>query len=394
LKNQKKGQTPFSTAPLTPLFFSAATLTPLYLPLSTLIFQKASESMKKLRWGFLSTAGIGRKNWVALRNAENCTVAAVASRDIERSRKFIGECQGAAPFATSPVPLGSYEELIASPEVDAVYIPVPTALRKEWVLRAARAGKHILCEKPCATSTSELEEMLAACRANGVQFMDGVMFMHHPRLGRIRAILDKGAGIGAVRRIATMFSFSGGEEFFQNNIRLQSSLEPAGCLGDLGWYCIRFALWTMNWQMPVEVSGRAGYSCGGGQIAPVPTEFSGEMVFADGSSAGFFCSFRSPIQQWAHISGTGGWLRMGDFILPPNNHECSYQLNGTETVVKCCDCGGAHDESRKMSQEANMFRNFAAQLQSGKLNEDWPKWSLKTQQVMDACLESARASGK
>jgi predicted dehydrogenase len=348
--------------------------------------------MKKLCWGFLSTAGIGRKNWAAIRNAENCSLVAVASRDIERSRKFITECQKASPLETLPTPLGSYEELIASPEVDAVYIPMPTALRKEWVLRAARAGKHILCEKPCATSTSELEEMLAACRVNGVQFMDGIMFMHHLRFGRIRTVLDDGASIGAVRRIETMFSFSAGEKFFQNNIRLQSDLEPGGCLGDLGWYCIRLILWTMNWQMPLEVTGRAGYACGDGRgDAAVPTEFTGEMIFADGASAGFFCSFLSPLQKWAHISGTAGWLRMDDFVLPANDHEAFFQLSGKEVPVKCCDCVGEHDGSRRMSQEANMFRNFAAQVQSGKLNEEWPQWSLKTQQVMDACLGSARS---
>ncbi len=124
------------------------------------------EFMKKLRIGFLSTAGIGRKNWKAILNSGNCVVSAVASRDVEKSRDFIDECQREFAFAEHvPDALGSYEELIASPDVDAIYIPLPTGLRKEWVLRAAAAGKHILCEKPCATSAAELEEMLAACRA-------------------------------------------------------------------------------------------------------------------------------------------------------------------------------------------------------------------------------------
>ena len=86
--------------------------------------------------------------------------------------------------------------------------------------------------------------------------MDGVMFMHSPRLARVREILDDGKSIGDVRRISSAFSFYPGEEFFRNNIRVNGALEPAGCLGDLGWYCIRFALWTMNWQMPRR--GRAG----------------------------------------------------------------------------------------------------------------------------------------
>jgi len=93
--------------------------------------------MNKLRIGFLSTAGIGRKNWKAIFSSGNCTVSAVASRDLERSRRFIADCQRETPFETPPSPLASYEELIASREVDAVYIPLPTGLRLEWVRRAA-----------------------------------------------------------------------------------------------------------------------------------------------------------------------------------------------------------------------------------------------------------------
>ena len=101
--------------------------------------------MTKLRWGILGTAGIARKNWRAIYDSGNSIVTAVASRDVARSRKFIDECQAQNPFHPSPLALGSYEALIASPQVDAVYLPLPTGLRKEWVLRAAAAGKHVLC---------------------------------------------------------------------------------------------------------------------------------------------------------------------------------------------------------------------------------------------------------
>ena len=154
------------------------------------------------------------------------------------------------PFETKPVALGSYEELLASKNVDAVYIPLPTALRQEWVVRAANSGKHVICEKPCAVSSANLEEMISACKKNNVQFMDGVMFMHNRRLDQIRAVLDDGASIGQIKRIVAQFSFPGSEEFFRKNIRVNAALEPAGCLGDLGWYDIRFALWAMNWQLP------------------------------------------------------------------------------------------------------------------------------------------------
>ena len=230
--------------------------------------------MNKLRWGILSTAAIARENWRAIRDSGDSVVTAVASRDAMRSRKFIDDCQREAPAATTPAALGSYEALLASREVDAVYIPLPTGLRKEWVLRAAAAGKHVLCEKPCGLSVADVREMTEACQKNRVQFMDGVMFMHNPRLPRLRELLDDGKTIGPIRRIMSVFSFGNDEAFFDANIRVHSALEPTGCLGDLGWYCIRFALWAMNWTLPREVTSKI-LSVRANRLSPsaVPADF-------------------------------------------------------------------------------------------------------------------------
>ena len=256
--------------------------------------------MNKLRCGILSTADIARKNWRAIRDSGNLVVTAVASRNAARSRKFIDDCQRDAPSEMTPAALGAYEALIASSEVDAVYIPLPTGLRKEWVLRAAAAGKHVLCEKPCGLGLADVREMTDACQKNRVQFMDGVMFMHNPRLRRLRELLDDGKTVGPIRRIMSVFTFAGGETFFDANIRVHAALEPTGCLGDLGWYCIRFALWAMNWQLPREVTGRI-LSARGNRLSPsaTPADFSGELIFADGPSLGFYCSFRAQFQNWS-----------------------------------------------------------------------------------------------
>lgn len=346
--------------------------------------------MNKLRWGILSTAGIARKNWRAIRDSGNSVVTAVASRAAARSLKFIEECQREHPAETSPIVFGSYEALIASPNVDAVYIPLPTGLRKEWVLRAAAAGKHVLCEKPCGLSLADVQAMTDACARNRVQFMDGVMFMHNPRLARLREILDDDQNFGRIKRIMSVFSFATAENFFDANIRVNSELEPTGCLGDLGWYCIRFSLWAMNWQLPREVTGRI-LSARGNRLSSgsVPTDFSAELVFDDQTSAGFYCSFLAEMQNWAHVGGAKGYLRVPDFVHSFNVHEPAFEVNKAEVRVKCCDCDGAHTDSRVMAQDSLMFRNFAAQVRSGKLNDDWPMWALKTQQVMDACMKSA-----
>ncbi|HEX9139346.1 MAG TPA: Gfo/Idh/MocA family oxidoreductase, partial [Steroidobacteraceae bacterium] len=113
-----------------------------------------------IRWGIMGAANIARKSWWAIGRSGNATVTAVASRETDRAHSFIAECQETAPMSAPPAALGSYEELLASRDVDAVYIPLPTGIRKEWVLRSAAAGKHVLCEKPCAASAADLEEMI------------------------------------------------------------------------------------------------------------------------------------------------------------------------------------------------------------------------------------------
>jgi predicted dehydrogenase len=358
-----------------------------------------------LRWGILGTAHIAKKNWLAIRNSQNGVLVAVASRTLERSRSFIAECQAAAPFPTPPRALGGYGELLKADDIDAVYIPLPTGLRKEWVLRAAQAGKHIVCEKPCAVSVSDLVEMLEACRRARVQFMDGVMFMHSRRLDLIREVLTDGRTIGPIRRINSAFSFSAPEAFFSSNIRGRSQLEPHGCLGDLGWYCIRFALWTMDGHLPRRVSGRviSESSAQAGQSS-VPTEFSGELFFDGGVSAGFYCSFITGLQQWVNISGTQGCLEVRDFVLPYYGCEAAFVTSQPDQVVQGCDFNmesnlrqwavREYGNSHPTAQESNLFRRFAVQVQSGALNETWSAMALNTQRVMAACRESALSDGK
>ena len=351
--------------------------------------------MKKLRIGFLGTAGIGRKNWKAIFHSGNAVVAAVGSRDVKKSRKYIDDCQREFAFAETPRAFGSYEEMLASPEVDAVYVPLPTGLRKDLVVRAAQNGKHVLCEKPCAANLTDLDAMLAACKKYSVQFLDGVMFMHSPRLEKIRAVLDDGKSVGHLRRISSAFSFYSGEDFFNTNIRTDGTLEPAGCLGDLGWYSIRFALWTLNWQLPHTVTGKilSQSTATGGRI-PTPTEFAGELIFAGGVSAEFYSSFLTGRQQWAHVSGRNGWLRLPDFVHPLNSYEPAFEVNekilAVASDVKCPSGVDPMVQGHATAQDARMWRNFANQIFSGGLNSDWPMWALKTQKVLDACLEAGR----
>lgn len=354
--------------------------------------------MKKLRWGILGAASIARKNWKAFFNSGNSVITAVAARDIERGTQFVAECQSRFAFHPAPKVFGSYQQLLASPEVDAVYVPLPTALRKEWVIRAAEAGKHVFCEKPCAVSAGDLREMIAACRKHRVQFMDGVMFMHNPRMAAVRAVLDDETRIGPIRRIESTFSFAGNAKNFSENIRVQGTMEPAGCLGDLGWYCLRFTLFAKRWELPVKASGHILARAADGVT---PTEFSGELIFSDGTSAGFYCSFVIESQQWVSVMGERGTVRLSDFVHPRNSYEAEFEVNQTSHRVVAIPAtevpvhaGVLGEFGHPTAQDTLMIRNFAEQVQSGKLNESWPEIALKTQVVMDACMMSARAGGK
>jgi predicted dehydrogenase len=354
------------------------------------------------RFGILGTSNIARKNWDAIRNSGKATLVAVGSRSRQRAEQFIGECQASAPYAQSPQAM-DYEQLIASRDVDAVYIPLPTGVRKEWVLRAAAAGKHVLCEKPCGCSAAELAEILAACRASGVQFMDGVMFMHSSRLASMRQTLDDGASVGDIRRIMSQFSFLGSDEFFLKNIRTSYELEPLGCLGDLGWYNIRFSLWAMNYQLPVQANGHVLTAAGQGGTGQVPIEFAGELIFDGGRSAGFYCSFNAENQQWAIISGTKGALHVQDFVLPFYGSEATYTFSRPHFEVRGCQFNmegraqhfSIHEYSNNApnSQEARLFRSFAELVLSGQPDPIWGEIALKTQKVVDACLKSAQQDG-
>jgi predicted dehydrogenase len=352
------------------------------------------------RWGILGAANIARKNWTAIRYSGNGTVAAVASRDAAKAQRFIDDCKAHVPM--DPVAVAGYAELLKRDDIDAVYIPLPTGVRREWVERAAAAGKHVLCEKPCGSTAADLRAMLDACKKHNVQFMDGVMFMHGQRLPMMRDVLDDGKSVGAIRRITSQFTFHGDDAFGAQNIRANEAMEPLGCLGDLGWYDIRFSLWAMKYQMPATVTGRILSAYGDGPAA-VPREFAGDLYFADGVTASFYCSFRTALQQWAEVSGDKGCLRVPDFVVPYHGAETAFEVR--QDTVRQEDsryrtashakryAAVEYGDGAANAPEANMVRTFADLALGGKPDSFWGEVALKTQLVADACLRSARDGG-
>jgi predicted dehydrogenase len=151
----------------------------------------------------------------------------------------------------------------------------------------------------------------------------------------------------------------------------------------------------MNWQMPRTVTGKIlSQSAATGRRVPAPTEFSGELFFDGGVSASFYCSFVAQFQQWVVVSGEKGYLRIADFVHV--RCEPAFEVNGTEVHVKVAGAvrrpssADPLEMGHATAQDTWMWRNFAKQIASGKLNKEWPMWSLKTQIVLDACLKAGR----
>ena len=207
-------------------------------------------SSKPFRVGILGVAGISAKTCIAISSPEsNCQVSAVASRSLEKANGFVKQYLSERTSDDVKVFGGSnaYDELIQSSNqiVDALYIPLPLAIKKQWVIKALYAGKHVVIEKPAALNATDYDEMLAAAQENKKFLLDGTMFPHHQRT---REILDCVASttsnsIGNVDRIEADFTFLASESFLDgSDIRARKDGDPHGCIGDLGWYCIRYAL--------------------------------------------------------------------------------------------------------------------------------------------------------
>ncbi len=156
---------------------------------------------KKIRWGVLSTANIGlRKVIPAMQLGERTSVDAIASRDLARAKH-------AATALGIPTAYGSYEELLADPNIDAIYNPLPNHLHVPWTIKAAEAGKHVLCEKPLSLTAAEAESLLAVRKRTGVKIGEAFMVNCHPQWIRVRELIREGR-IGEIRSIMGFFSYT------------------------------------------------------------------------------------------------------------------------------------------------------------------------------------------
>jgi predicted dehydrogenase len=255
--------------------------------------------VRKIRWGILSTANIGRAAVIpAIQSSKNGEVAAVASRDAQKGLEF-------AARLGIPKSFGSYEALLDDPDIDVLYIPLPNSLHYEWTIKAAKAGKHILCEKPLALSAMQCQEMNAAAKEYGVVLMEAFMYRFHPRTEKVIELVQAGA-VGPLQMVQSSFTF---RLTRPDNIRLRADL-GGGALMDVGSYCVNISR-TLAGEEPVEVQAIAKWTASG-----VDAQLAGTLRFANGLMAQFDCALTLARRESYIAAGTDGYYFAPAAFLP------------------------------------------------------------------------------
>jgi len=339
-----------------------------------------------VRFGILGCANIARKNSRAISMSPNSLIHAIGSRSLEKAAAFVS-----ANNLSPEVKLyGSYDEVLDDPSVDAVHIPLPTSLHLEWALKSAKKKKHILLEKPPALSVQELDIIIEACNTNGVQLMDGTMWMHHPRTHKMKQLLGNPDLFGNLNSVHSNFTFSVPADFLKNDIRVKPDMDALGALGDAGWYCIRAILWANDYQMPQSVTALPGYVV---NDAGVILACGATFLWQDGRVATFSCSFLSDMSMDLIVNGSRGVLRLHDFVIPYEEDSASYfstsNVKLTELHTGWDSRPSEHSVITELPQESLMIQEFARLVKSvgdsgGKPDPQWPAITRKTQVLMNA----------
>jgi xylose dehydrogenase (NAD/NADP) len=248
-----------------------------------------------IRWGLLSTAGINDALIGPIRKSERSELYAVASRDQTKAQTYAKEKGIAQAF-------GSYEAMLADPAVDAVYISLPNSMHCEWTIKAAKAGKHILCEKPMAVTLDEFDRMAAAAAANNVTLFEAFMYLHHPQTLHAQQLIREGK-LGTVQSVQSWFHFYLPPER-STNIRLNAGLS-GGSLWDVGVYPNSLAITMAGQGAPhaawaSQIVGESG----------VDVAMRGQLLFGDDVVAQISSGFRTPFREGAFVVGDAGILHI------------------------------------------------------------------------------------
>jgi predicted dehydrogenase len=295
--------------------------------------------MAELRWGILSTASIAREKVIpGIQRADRCRVVAIASRDPSRAADV-------ARDAGIPTAHGSYEALLADPNVDAVYIPLPNHLHAEWAIAAARAGKHVLCEKPLALTSDDAERMVEVAEGEGVRLMEAFMYRLHPSWVAVRGLVASGR-IGKVVAVQSWFSYFNDDPANIRNIRAAGG----GALYDIGCYSVNLSRMLFGAE-PIRIEASILRDPASGVDIVV-----GGLLEFEGGVATFGCSTRAEDDQRVHVYGTDGRISIGiPFNIPPDRPTHIYLTRGGEPPVDPATETITFDTADPYSVEAAAF---------------------------------------
>ena len=269
-----------------------------------------------LRWGLLSTAHINRALIPPLRASARNQLVAVASRTSEQAQAYAKEWN-------IPRAFGSYEAMLADPEIDVVYNSLPNRLHAEWTIKAVQAGKHVLCEKPIAVTVEQVDTMTSAARKAGVVLAEAFMYRHHLQTLKVQELAESGA-IGELRLVHGSFTYNLTRS---GDVRLNPALD-GGSIWDVGCYPISYARAVIGAE-PVEVFGWQVIGPTG-----VDVTFVGQMRFARDVIARFDSSFRMPDRAHMQIVGSEGIIDVPDPFKPEHDHKILLTRKGqTETIT-------------------------------------------------------------
>ncbi len=328
----------------------------------------------KIRWGVLSTARIGRRQVIpAIQQSRNGEVVAIASRDLDRAR-------AAAQELKIPRTYGSYRELIADPNVDAIYNPLPNNQHPEWSIRAAEAGKAVLCEKPLAINADEARKMAGAFEKCGVLLVEGFMYRFHPQTQKVKQLVDAGA-IGKVQIIHASLDVTIESEA---DFRLVKEM-GGGAMFDVGCYCINLMRFITG-EEPADVSAFARFN----PKSPVDEIIAGALTFPSGVLGHFDGSLRTYMTQNYEIVGTNGRIRAEKgfvpFIPDPKADAIIRYWRGGDPV------NGEHYEEFKfapVNQYTLMVEDFADALLTHRPPRYPVQDAIRNMEAIDRLLASA-----
>lgn len=253
---------------------------------------RLEEASNRLHWGLLSTARINRALIPALRQSQRSECTAVASRSAQSARAYAQEWG-------IPRSFNSYEAMLADPDIDVIYNSLPNSLHAEWTIRAVQAGKHVLCEKPLATSVEQVDAIIQAAAQTGRIVTEAFMYLHHPQTLRVKEIVQSGV-LGELRLVRGAFTYTIERA---NNPRLDLAL-GGGSIWDVGCYPISYARFVIGAE-PEQVFGWQMSSPSG-----IDETFVGQMRFPGDIVAQFDSSFRLPYRTQMEFIGTQASLRV------------------------------------------------------------------------------------